>query len=459
MKTKVLCFKLSNRSTITIKIISITTKLLPLLAIALFMVAPLSKVKALPSYARQTQMSCTACHTSFPELNNFGRQFKLNGYTMTTMPTIDAQGSDTTKPSTSKLKLLSTLPLSVMLQSSFTHISKDVAGTQNNSVAFPQQLSMFFAGQITPHIGSFIQMTYADGAFGMDNADVRYANTVNIGSKSLLYGLSLNNNPTVQDVWNTSPAWRYPSASSASAPTPAKSTILENLGTQVAGLGAYTLINNLVFAEISGYRSAQQGAGANPATYIDTLVIKRIAPYWRFALQHQWSSDYLELGTFGIASNHFQNGITGNMSKFVDMGVDLQFEHIMSFGYFSLHAALINEKESREVTDTAQNTSKLSLSFNSFKVDANLYLKNGLGATVGYFNNTGTEDVKVQSLTNKPNSSGFISQLELLSMYNTKFAVQYVSYQKFDGSKTNYDGAGRNAAHNNAIYLLAWFCF
>src|SRR5690349_2190477 len=37
---------------------------------------------AVPSFARQTGMDCAACHTSFPELTPFGREFKLNGYTL-----------------------------------------------------------------------------------------------------------------------------------------------------------------------------------------------------------------------------------------------------------------------------------------------------------------------------------------------------------------------------------------
>src|SRR3982074_1455734 len=38
---------------------------------------------ALPSFARQTGMPCSQCHTlSFgPALTAYGRQFKLNGYT------------------------------------------------------------------------------------------------------------------------------------------------------------------------------------------------------------------------------------------------------------------------------------------------------------------------------------------------------------------------------------------
>ena len=36
--------------------------------------------EAVPSFARQTGMSCSACHTAFPELKPFGRAFKMGGY-------------------------------------------------------------------------------------------------------------------------------------------------------------------------------------------------------------------------------------------------------------------------------------------------------------------------------------------------------------------------------------------
>jgi len=412
---------------------------------------PFNVAKSLPSYARQTSMSCTACHTSFPELNSFGRQFKVNGYTLNTASTIVDQG-DSLNPRT-RLNLLNNLPLSVMVESSFANIAKDVVGQQNNSGQFPQQLSLFFAGQITPHIGSFIQMTYADGSFGLDNADIRYANTVNFGSNSLLYGLTLNNNPTSQDLWNTSPAWRFPYASAATAPSPAKSTLIESLGGQVIGVGAYGLFNNLIFAEFSTYRSAQIGA-PNPPDTTNTNVIKDFIPYWRLALQHEWDKNYLELGTYGIASTQFLTGISGPLDKFVDVGVDLQYERALPFGSFTLHSSYTTENEVRDLS------AETNYNFQSFKVDVNGYLKNGCGATIGYFNNTGSPDVaNFPNGDNKPNSSGFIFQIEYLPWYNTKFAAQYVAYSKFDGSNTNYDGMGRNAVDNNTIYLMAWLCF
>lgn len=407
--------------------------------------------KALPSYARQTGMSCSACHYSFPELNSFGRLFKMNGYVMSGMPSIEAK-DDSNK--VTRLKLLTTLPLSAMVQSSFTHIAKDVPETQNNSVTLPQQLSVFYAGQVTPHIGTFIQMTYDGHTFGMDNVDIRYANQAKIGSMGLTYGVTLNNNPAVQDVWNTSPAWRFPSAGSDAAMTPAKSSIMENLGGQVAGLGAYTLINNFLFAELTLYRSAQQGA-ANPADATSTMVIDGVAPYWRLALQHQWYNNYLAIGTFGISPKLFAEGTSGYMSKFRDIAFDVQYEHNLPFGALTFHSSYTHETETRQVTQTISN----EFDFNTLKVDGNLYLKKGLGATVGYFLTQGTRDMNVGSWSNRPDSNGFIGQIEYLPWYNTKIALQYVAYNKFDGTIWNYDSDGRNAADNNTLYLVVWLNF
>jgi hypothetical protein len=406
--------------------------------------------KAVPSYARQTGMSCTACHYSFPELNAFGRQFKMNGYTLTFIKTIEAK-EDSTKAT--RLNLLSYLPLSAMVQTSFTQLASDVKGVQNHTVAFPQQMSLFFSGEVTPHLGTFIQMTYDGQSFGMDNADIRLTNTGPLGKGTIAYGLTLNNNPAVQDVWNTSPAWRFPSATSAAAVNPAKSALIESLGMQVAGLGAYALVNNWLFGELTLYRSAQQGA-ANPADTSSFMAIKGLSPYWRLAIQHQFDNSYLELGTFGMRSRHFIQGIAGDQDNFTDIGFDFQYERTMPFGAFTMHSSLITETENR---NTLTNPTKLK--FNTFKIDGNMYLKNGFGATVGYFTKSGTSDPFVGSLTEKPDSKGLIFQLEYLPWFNTKLSLQYIVYNKFDGSKKNYDGIGRNANANNTLYILAWINF
>src|SRR6202041_2183397 len=38
------------------------------------------KVMAIPAFARKYGLPCSACHTAWPELNNFGKVFQDNGY-------------------------------------------------------------------------------------------------------------------------------------------------------------------------------------------------------------------------------------------------------------------------------------------------------------------------------------------------------------------------------------------
>src|SRR5487761_258685 len=103
---------------------------------------------AVPSYARQTGLPCSRCHITFPELTDFGRQFKLNGYTLSgkATPKISKPGGG----KESGLWLNANFPLSVMFQISDTLVQKTQPGTQNGNVEFPQQLSLFLAGELAP---------------------------------------------------------------------------------------------------------------------------------------------------------------------------------------------------------------------------------------------------------------------------------------------------------------------
>jgi hypothetical protein len=42
--------------------------------------SPAGKVMAIPAFARKYGLPCSACHTAWPELNNFGQVFRDNGY-------------------------------------------------------------------------------------------------------------------------------------------------------------------------------------------------------------------------------------------------------------------------------------------------------------------------------------------------------------------------------------------
>ncbi len=41
---------------------------------------PIHRVTAIPAFARKYGLPCSACHTAWPKLNNFGMTFRDNGY-------------------------------------------------------------------------------------------------------------------------------------------------------------------------------------------------------------------------------------------------------------------------------------------------------------------------------------------------------------------------------------------
>src|SRR3984893_7943119 len=165
--------------------------------------------QAIPSYSRQTGMPCSSCHYAPPELTPFGRQFKLEGYTLVTKAIV----SDDKKDHNAALQLLEAFPLSGILDISFTALKTPQPGTQNGNFQLPQSASLFLAGAWTSHIGSFVQVTYDTQSdhFSWDNTDIRYANHGGkLLDKPITYGITMNNNPTVEDLWNSTPAWGYP---------------------------------------------------------------------------------------------------------------------------------------------------------------------------------------------------------------------------------------------------------
>lgn len=419
--------------------------------------------RAIPSFSRQTNLGCNVCHTAFPMLTPFGRLFKLNGYTLTGLQTIGAGRAE--NPS---LKINLIPPVSTMVQASFTQIAKAQPGTQNGNAAFPQELSVFFGEAISPRLGTFIQVTYdgAEGAIAIDNVDVRYANHATVGSKDMIYGFSLNNSPTVQDVWNTTPVWGFPFGSSGTAPGPAAAPLVaEGLAQSVAGLGAYALWNNQLYAEATLYRSAQQGS-AQPPDASSSLTTKGVTPYWRFTFQHEWGKQYISVGTFGMSSRLYPTGVTGPTDRFSDVAADVQYERVVGHGNFVLHGSYIHERQTLDATFGGGGSANPENTLNTIRADASLLTASRVGASLGYFATSGDADTLLYapnpvtgSATGKPNSGGLIAEVQFMPWINTRFSLQYVAYQKFNGGSSNYDGAGRKASDNNTLYLLTWLMF
>jgi hypothetical protein len=221
------------------------TRIVALMGVLLASLIAVPAAKAVPAFARQMHQPCTACHIGGfgPQLTPFGRQFKRLAYALHV-------GTDTK------------VPLSMMLVESFTRTMKaqteppaDGFGTNDNTEM--QQASVFLAGRLADHLGVMAQATYSQNGhvLGWDNVDLRYARNFTLGGKPAIWGLSLNNNPSVSDVFNTAPAWQYPYLAPDLAPgAPAAPILMDGFGQQVVGLTYYMQLNNRLDLEAGGYR-------------------------------------------------------------------------------------------------------------------------------------------------------------------------------------------------------------
>ena len=458
-----------------------------LLCLTAFITLP-NSAEAVPSFARQTGLACEACHTVFPELTPFGRRFKLNGYVLTTRSAI----TDMDFNKHNNLTIQDLPPLSIMVQASSSWTNKAVGDSvntttqhaQNGVTEFPQQLSMFYAGKIADNMGAFFQVTYqqASGSFGIDNSDIRL--TDHSENNDLIYGITLNNNPTVQDVWNSTPGWGFPFYTAPSAiPTPSAKPLLSNtLGGNVGGVGAYMFYMDSFYLEASAYRSALQGTGSVYDSTTANSVIDGVAPYWRAAYEHQWGKNSLELGTFGMrakyitANNSYTNTSTNAITQtigsnspdtYLDMAGDMQFQHIGDNHILTLLGTYIHEHIDHNLSSFNPTAATAATDLNSYQAAATYYYRRRYGGSVGFTKITGTSDsimypagATTGSGKNSPDSQYETIELDYMPWLNTKILAQYTIYNQFNGGSLGYDGTtGRKASDNNTAMLAMWIAF
>ena len=414
--------------------------------------------QAVPSFAEQTGQPCAACHVGAfgPQLTKFGRDFKLNGYV----------AGDGKKHGP---------PLAVTIQASFTHTNNAQPGpaapdfAPNDNPAL-DQASFYYAGKIAKDFGAFIQVTY-DGVahqLHIDNTDVRYARDTDLFDQDLVYGFTANNNPTVSDLWNSTPVWGFPYNSSPLAPAPVAATLIDGgLGQRVAGAGAYAMWDDLIYAEFDLYRGLGydmlNATGIVPVSGTDKT--QGVIPYWRLAVQQEIGRHYMEFGTYGLNANVAPGGveIPGHSDQFTDLALDANYQFRFNLrdvtsDMISAHATMIHEDGWLGASQIINGAVPFH-GLDTFRADVSYSIGATVTPSIQYFQTKGTSDAAYWGTPNgSPNSSGMIAEIayvpwgkpdSFIAWGNVRLAVQYVSYFRFDGV-TN------NAAANNALYFSVW---
>ncbi|TAN07757.1 MAG: cytochrome C [Rhodanobacteraceae bacterium] len=410
-----------------------------------------------------------SCHVGGfgPALTPFGRAFKRMGYTLEV-------GSDTK------------VPLSMMLIESFTKTAKaqtspPAGNFSTNDNTELQQASVFLAGRITAHLGVMAQATYSQngGLLGWDNTDLRYARVFTLGGKPVIWGMTLNNNPTVTDTFNTAPAWQYPFTAPDLAPgAPAAPILMGGLAQSVVGVTSYMQVGDAVYVEAGGYRSL------SPAFLRDVNAdfaghIAGIAPYARFAYTWNLASGNVELGAFafhaaltppGSDALGYAVAVAGPTDKYTDLGIDTSYQFINGGNnVVTVNALYMDERQRLDATYAAGSASHLHDSLQALNINASYWYKHTWGVTLGGFANNGSSDLALYGNDGSPNTQGGVMELNFSPFgqadswarpfANVRFGLQYTWYTRFSGLVRNVDGAGRRASDNDTTYLYTWLAF
>jgi hypothetical protein len=460
---------------------------------------------ALPAFARQTGQNCLSCHAGgqFPELTPYGRMFKMTGYTL---------GSRT-------------IPLSVMGLASYSRVANTTSqgavpsqDFQKNGELIFATGSVFVAGKVTDNIGVFLQATYdnyaaqdPDGSFAgqmaADNMDIRFADQLVGANIDLIYGLSLNNDPSVSDPWNTAAAWmQY-----VPVPSPSSSQFLDGTapypgygaGANIAGLTAYAFWNHLLYLELGTYRTATGMFSFMSFNYTNpntTFLSGSWNPYWRVALSHEWGAQNLMIGTSGMNARVYDPGSAtsdpNNLGRFSNLGFDAQYQYLLDPNTVTAQVAYMHQVQYYSANTLAAGSPYFladgvtpvapvnpSDTTNVLRAKLSYVYRATWGGSLSFFNLSGTTNTLNQTsgydtngqityddplntgivstpvngnLSGNPGTQGLTYEAFWIPLQYIRVGIQYTAYSKYNGAADNYDGLGRNASDNNSLFLYVW---
>ena len=262
----------------------ISIKVSRLLGAAAAVILPAS-AWALPNFASQTGQPCVACHVGGfgPQLTPFGRTFKIEGYTQ--------QGGE---------GIAARIPLSAMILGSFNKTATDFPSgaapqyfANNNNFAL-DQISIFLGGRVADWAGGFVQATYSgiSRTYHLDQVDLRpFTKSFDVGTSDLRLGLTVNNNPTVQDPYNSTFAWGFPYVFSGIAPQPAGLPMLVGgLANNSIGVTGYAWYDRSLYLEAGAYTTMSSYLVSRLGTAYGPGATPGLAPYLRTAYEWNWNT-------------------------------------------------------------------------------------------------------------------------------------------------------------------------
>jgi hypothetical protein len=436
---------------------------------------------AIPAYAGQTGVACSGCHIGGygPQLTPFGRAFKIQGYAV-------SGGSG----------LASEIPISAMLEGSYTNTDKNQPGPASNNYGSNgnfamDQISVFLGGHYGDHLGAFVQTTF-DGIASqtfVDNADIRLVTSTMAFGYAADIGLSLNNSPGLSDPYNSTYPWGFPYAASALAPSPNAGTILGGaLAGNTLGVNAYAWVDQHVYVDFGLYETMAPGLLKAFGQAYGPGSTTGAAPYGRASYEWDWGDNNLHVGGAVFYSRFNPSidvrSVNGNYGHdtYTDLFTDAAYQYAGDPNVFTIDShydyEIQNLRGSSSAISPYAASSQPNNNLQEMRHTATYFFRQTYGADISWekiwgksnqlLYNTGADDAS-GSAKGSPDSNAVTFELDWVPFgkddswgapfANLKVGAQYTVYTEFNGSSTDYDGFGRNASDNNTLYLFMWTIF
>jgi hypothetical protein len=185
------------------------------------------------------------------------------------------------------------------------------------------------------------------------------------------------------------------------------------------------------------------------------------------------------VGTYGMMIDRYPSNFDRSTptDRFRDVAVDAQYQYITDPHTFTAQATYIHEKQSYDASfpvtaatgagiGAGPTPANASDTLRTFKAKATYYHDRKYGGTLGYFSTTGTADSGLYGTdangdAMRPDSTGWIAELDYLPIQNIRLMLQYTAYNKFNGgSDSGYDGVTARSPHDNdTLFLNVWIAY
>jgi len=410
--------------------------------------------RALPSFGIQTNQPCSSCHISAfgPMLKQAGRDFKLYGYSASDMQH-------------------HSLPFAIVAEGTFAHVDEGelpngtATGSQNRGAV--EGGSLYYGGKIVNDVGAFVELNWeaVPGLLHWQDADIRYARDGTFKGHDVVYGVTVNNAPTVDDLWEASPAWIFPFVASSYQPSPLAAPLIDDLSSLVFGAGGYAMWDDTLYTEIAGYGGLNHDelrlVGEDMLNGSDSTA--GVIPYGRLVLQHEFleGQHYAAIGVYGMHADVAPHAVGGfGDDSYTDLAVDGTYQWIAHpelsvSDVVSAHLLVLHENEALNASRFVLGT-KSSDDLSVFRGDVTYSWDATITPTLQYFSIWGSADpARWDTLDGCPDSRGVIAEVDFVpwgkpdspfAWLNARLALQYIAYSEFDGST-------RNASDNNTVLL------